>query len=134
MRGSTEDVMLCRHAATPEEEARARDEAVAEGKRQGVPDRIVWDEVSSVAEAMDHWEQEMLRSQCDNTLAMWKHQVNFTTGEAPMKEGARFEDFVQLATTTDGVRNWTVEEDMTLSELISKTAVREGVTICYSRN
>jgi hypothetical protein len=125
MRGSTEELMLVRHtSATDEEIAKAVEEAIDEAAVQGVPHRVVWEESSSLAEATEKWRQAVKKTDYVDTLHSWESQLLFA--RAP-NSGRQFEDFLYLATTVDGSRNWAVEEDMQLSELLAKTAVKEGV-------
>jgi hypothetical protein len=112
IRGSSEEPMVKRLAKTD------------------IPDK--WE---SILEAINQVEnipesvQRVLRSPSVETIeeaiALW-----LGSKLQPEEPIPPFESFVHLASTIDGSRQWSVEEDMRLSELISKIAARDGVLPC----
>ena len=80
--------------------------------------RIVWDDQPSLAHAMTKWE-EMVTDAGAGALLRY--------GEYPTEP---WEQYLALVGSMDpgGECPWTTEADMQLTELISKCAVKEGVT------
>ena len=78
---------------------------------------------------MEHWQK--LVNATDFRLnprnGTFKHcnSNNFVTFDTEVNTS--YEHYVQLATTIDGSRQWSVEADMQLSEIISRCATRDGV-------
>ena len=127
MRGSTEDTMLSRYlATTKEEEEEYINKAIQDAYTLNVTDRIVWEESRSIQEAVDLWRNKVISKGFGALLDSWtSHRIMTDSKIVPI--GYSFNDYIRRSSTHDGVRQWSVEDDMQLSEFLSKTALKEGI-------
>ena len=125
MRGGGEEVMVERlQSATPEMAEALMQATVAAVKALGVTrpdvlnDRIVWDDQPSLTHAMARWEEMVTEA---GAAALLRY------GEYPTEP---WDEYLALVSSMDraGEHPWTVETDMQLTEMLSKCAVKEGVT------
>ena len=131
MRGGSEEVMLSEMAsAGTEQKEKALQELVDAAAAANISDRIVWDDVSSLEEAVQHWEGHIRR------IGMGEHlnDGGFLSSRPVVVDGSvsqadeSFAGFVSFASTVDGHKPWSVEADMQLVELLSKCASKDCVT------
>jgi len=113
MRGETEDMMVQYLHLSPAEEALSQAAFLQLAGEMDYAGRVVWEDVQSLDEAMASWEDKVAATGC--------------SVDAPKDADMSFEYYVRLATTIDGQRQWSVEADMQLSEVISRCATRDGV-------
>ena len=150
MRGGTEDMMLeySRNSPTSEmEDAHQELLMMADSLGMGAESderedlqssytatggSIIRKDVGSLSEAMKEWDQAVTSAGfgylCKPFLPYHDHDAagSGTNGhESSANES--FESFLELATTLDGSKQWSVEADMQLSELISLCASKNGV-------
>ena len=125
MRGGGEEVMVERlHNTTPEEAQDLLQATVAAVQILGVSrpellnERIIWDDQPSLDHAMKKWEEMVIEVGAEALLRY---------GEYPTEP---WKEYLTLVSTMDsaGECPWTTEADMLLTELLSKCAVKEGVT------
>jgi len=89
-----------------------------------VLNRLYQQEVSSIEEAMMHWEQWLqIPSSAAFTAGV---DIQPGTGIALNTASISFKEYLSLSSTTDGGQAWSVEADMQLSELISKLAYQRN--------
>jgi hypothetical protein len=133
MRGGAEEVIISRQLPVDEEATiAARDEVAREVADLGAPDRIVWDDVDTIEEAMSIWRNKVIAlgygHLIENEGLLSSNPIAY---RPPCVKGAdqfSLENYLQLATTIDGHRNWIVEADMQLAEVLTKTAAKYAVT------
>jgi hypothetical protein len=77
--------------------------------------------VATVEEGLQHYEAALTRRGYSDAAALLLAQPTVNTNDS-------LEEFLSLASTIDGTRQWSVEADMQLSELISRCSNKEGVT------
>lgn len=122
IRGGTEEFMAIRVADEPadvvEESINEIATAIKENKCE---DCLEFRETSTPAEALRIW-SEMVFS--------LHHQYLFEPGQCLSDNNSAvsetMEDFIELASTTDGTTQWPIEWDMQLTEFLSKTAAKFG--------
>ena len=131
MRGGTEEVMLTELTnAGTEQKDKALQELVDAAAAANISGRIVWEEVSSLREAVIYWEEQIRK------IGMGEHlnEGGFLSVRPVVVEGSTsqadesFDSFVSFASTVDGNKPWSVEADMQLVEMLSKCASKDGVT------
>ena len=129
IRGGSEEAMVVR---IPAEDAvsfaAARREALSAAKTESISFRIIWNDVSSLDQAMTAWEESIpptYSSQLDPG-GILSHEGGYRG--KPCTEP--FSDYVTLVSSMDdgGCKPWTVESDMQLVELISRVSARDGIS------
>jgi hypothetical protein len=126
MRGGSEEVMLSRVASASETELAEAQRIAMEAAAAlvNVAHPIIREDVKSLADAMTSWQNRMTEAGFGCLVEAWK------TGAFLAKDASdsTFERYMDLASTMDGVKNWSVEADMQLVELVSRTAMKLGVS------
>eukprot|EP01041_Mallomonas_annulata_P001744 gene1744-3367_t len=127
IRGGTEEAMVTR-ILIDDPIATANGKMEASIATQSQPDkvnfRIDWSDVNCIEIAMKQWER-IIRNELnmDNWLV---GNTQHSISDPSISE--TFDSYLELSCTIDGVKNWAVEADMQLSEVISKLAAREGLS------
>ena len=127
MRGNSEDVMM-----TPIDQSEVAESVVsstlAEVRAAAAGSDDEWlhamihaDNVDSVRTAVRMWIENVRDLE---STGIHLPEKGMTNDESNLS----FDEYVQLSSTVDGVRPWTVEADMQLTELITRTSLREGVS------
>jgi len=163
--GGSEDIMLSKVLNVTDEQVKeAIASLLATAEEQKLTDKIIFEDVGSISEALQHWEACIRKAGFENLLIptgplgkeliFHIYAVSNTCLGSKCHE-VKFEDFVQLATTMDGVKVshihillihihihihlfyyllliliskvWSVEDDMQLAEVISRVAEREVI-------
>ena len=129
MRGSTEELMLIRYtSATVDEISELTSQAILEAQSMRMSDRLQWVEVDTIQEALLYWESKVVELGYQPLLTLYKNNMNIPHSIKVHTNGElTFSTYFQLASTTDGHQPWLVEQDMQLSELLSKIAHKHGV-------
>jgi hypothetical protein len=126
MRGGSEEMMLSRiKSATEGEIAEAQRTVIEAAVAANMnPQAIIREDVKSLAEALERWERRVTDAGYGHLVASWQ------AGQISPKptENRGLDRYMELASTMDGVKNWSVEADMQLAELISRTATKLGVS------
>ena len=145
MRGGSEEVMLSEViTAGKEQRGKALQELVEAAAAANIDYRIVWDEVSSLEEGVRRWEEHVRKIGMGQHLitggflSTWP--VDDCVASTVGVVNRSFDYFVSISSTLDGTKPWSVEADMQLVELLSKSASKDGVTAqnltisCVERN
>lgn len=144
MRGGAEEVIIKRHSIVSDEDKllleSMREQTAIKAKDLGLSDRILFEDVESISDAFAVWEKKLITLgygdllQSGGILSSNPMAYPLKPLETPMSPGMKpsiddsFENYLHLASTSDGSTDWSVEADMQLSEFITKSAIRFAVS------
>jgi hypothetical protein len=129
MRGINESLMLSKlNNSTKEEISIARAKMVKNASKLNLNCRLEWVDVSNMKEALNYYAREVDRIGCGSLLQSGEFLDQFSSiNNIENEVDYSLTNYISLSTTIDGTKQWSIEADMQLSELISKCSIKEGV-------
>eukprot|EP01035_Chromulina_nebulosa_P017758 gene17758-23358_t len=126
MRGGAEEVIVHVNNHSIEEIEFHKEIVIKAALELGYTARITWEEVNSLDEAMAIWELR-IKQQGYSKLFERGNILYNSLEQLNNDENLSFEKYLSLSTTIDGEKNWSVEADMQLAEVLTKCAAKQGV-------
>ena len=129
MRSEKDELMVQKILDSTQEEIDNAKESIVDialslnliSQKEEAKDVIYLDSVATVEEGLKYYENALIQKGFGDAVPNLLSYPSFNNNDS-------LEEYLSLASTIDGTRQWSVEADMQLSELISRCSSKEGVT------